>query len=158
MKTAHFALTALLGLTLLGGSAVAQVVGPPTPPAEPEHPFSASLLVLNSSVSIGPVAGQDLAVTTLVVTNFDSSVQQFFIFAPIFSSGSAKCGDTPSSTTSPHMQVYLAPSQTLVIPFPTPLVFNRRKLNCIAAVVPTILHGGSVEMDVIGYTQASKAK
>jgi hypothetical protein len=44
----------------------------------------------------------------------------------------------------------------MVIPYPTPLVFNHRKVNCVAAEVTTVLHGGSVEVDVTGFTQAAK--
>lgn len=53
--------------------------------------------------------------------------------------------------SSPKLQVYVQPLSTLHLTFPSPLVFNPvNGLTCIAAEVTTLLHGGSVEIDING--------
>jgi hypothetical protein len=126
-------------------------IGNPTPPALPLYPFYASLSLVNVPQSAGPVGTSKLAISSIVLTNFDSAAQQVFIFAPVFNTGA--CGSTILGGTTPQMQVYVQPSQTLVIPYPTPLVFQGQQHNCIAAEVTTVLHGGSVEIDVVGFRQ-----
>lgn len=121
----------------------------PTPPAAPLHPFFINLFVLNSPVS-GGTAGRRLNITSIVLTNFDASPQQVYIFAPVFASSSS-CTAQVTGGATPNLQVYVQPQQTLVIPFPTPLVIAGLRPNCIAAEVTTQLHGGSVQMDVTGY-------
>lgn len=118
----------------------------------PSKPIYESMTVLNSPVSSGPDIGT-LGVTNITVVNFDSSPQQVFIFTPIIASGgSAGCGGAITGGSFPRMQVYVQPQQTLVIPYPTPLVFSGvNGHTCIAAEVTTLLHGGSVEVDVNGF-------
>ena len=124
---------------------------PPAPPALPVKPFFASLQVQNTPVSAGPATAK-LGITNLTITNFDTSAQQVFIFVPLFASGGI-CGSPVTGGTSPRLQIYVQPSQTLVIPYPTALVVSGQHPNCIAAEVTTILHGGSVEVDVTGFAQ-----
>ena len=128
-----------------------QPYGDPTPPASPLNPFFATMSVLNSSTSVGTSNGQ-LNVTSIIITNFDSTAQQVILFQPLFASG-GKCGDPVIGGTSPSLQVYVQPSQTLVMPFPTPIVFKGQKTNCFAAQVTTLLHGGSAQVNVTGYYQ-----
>jgi hypothetical protein len=135
--------------TAVAGTAT---IGNPTPPALPVYPFSASLTLANSPQAVGPAGTAQLAISSIVLTNFDTTAQQVFIFAPLLNTGGA-CGSTVVGGTTPRMQVYVQPTQTLVIPYPTPLVFQGQQHNCIAAEVTTVLHGGSVEMDVVGFRQ-----
>jgi len=75
-----------------------------------------------------------------------------FIFIPIYSgAGCGAGGSTIIGGTTPQMTVYVQPYSTLHLPYPTPLVINPYAGNtCIAAEVTTLLHGGSVTMDVNG--------
>ena len=118
----------------------------------PSHAWSGHMQVLNATKSVGPGTGI-LGVTSFTLTNFDSQPQQVFIFVPIFSGGG--CGSGGSNIvggTDPQMTVYVQPQQTLHLAYPTPLVFNPNQNNvtCVAAEVTTLLHGGSVEIDVNG--------
>ena len=116
----------------------------------PARTWAGSMQVLNDPKSIGPGAsGGILGISSITLTNFDTSPQQVFIFVPIFSSGS--CGTPIIGGTTPQMQVYVQPQSTLHLTYPTPLVINPYQGNtCIAAEVTTLLHGGSVEIDVNG--------
>ena len=117
----------------------------------PAHTFSGHMQVLNATKSVGPGTGV-LGITSLTLTNFDAQPQQVFIFVPIFSGGG--CGSGGSNIvggTDPQMTVYVQPQQTLHLAYPTPLVINPfQNITCIAAEVTTLLHGGSVEIDVNG--------
>ncbi|HUL34905.1 MAG TPA: hypothetical protein VL128_13555 [Candidatus Eisenbacteria bacterium] len=124
----------------------------PTQMVGPSNPYFGSVILLNTPASVGPDSGR-LGVTNITLTNFASSRQQVFLFQPLFSSGG--CGDgTISGSTGPKFEVYLQPSQTLAIPYPTPLVFpGADGHTCVAAEVTTNLNGGSVEMDVTGFVE-----
>jgi hypothetical protein len=120
--------------------------------AIPSNPFYDSMSVTNTSRSVGPDSGT-LGVTNLTLTNFDSTSQQLFIFAPVFSTGG--CGGAGADIIGgggPQMQVYLQPQQTLTISYPSPLTFRGVSGHtCVAAEVTTTLHGGAVEVDVNGF-------
>jgi hypothetical protein len=117
----------------------------------PSKTFSGRMSVLNTTNSMGPGTGI-FGVTSLTLTNFDTSPQQVFIFVPIFSGGG--CGSGGSNIvggTGPQMTVYVQPQSTLHLSYPTPLVINPfAGITCLAAEVTTLLHGGSVEIDVNG--------
>ena len=117
----------------------------------PAHTYTGHTTVLNSTTSVGPGTGI-LGITSLTLTNFDTQPQQVFIFVPIYSG--AGCGAGGSSIiggTTPQMTVYVQPQQTLHLTYPTPLVIDPYAGNtCIAAEVTTLLHGGSVTIDVNG--------
>jgi len=117
----------------------------------PAHTYTGHMTVLNSTNSVGPGSGI-LGITSLTLTNFDTQPQQVFIFVPIYSG--AGCGAGGSSIiggTTPQMTFYVQPQQTLHLAYPTPLVINPYAGNtCIAAEVTTLLHGGSVTIDVNG--------
>jgi hypothetical protein len=118
----------------------------------PSRPYYGSMSASNSAVSLGPDIGT-LGVSNLTLTNFDSTRQQVFIFAPIFASGG--CGGSGSNIIGgggPQMNVYVQPGETLSFAYPAPLVFRQvGGHTCVAAEVTTILHGGSVEVDVTGF-------
>ena len=117
----------------------------------PTHTYTGRMQVLNSTKSMGPGTGV-FGVTSLTLTNFDTQVQQVFIFVPIFSGGG--CGSGGSNIVGgaePQMTVYVQPQSTLHLNYPTPMVINPfNNITCIAAEVTTLLHGGSVEIDVNG--------
>ena len=117
----------------------------------PSRTFSGRMQVLNTTKSMGPGTGV-LGVTSITLTNFDTQPQQVFIFVPIFSGGG--CGTGGANIvggTEPQMTVYVRPQETLHLAYPTPLVINPfAGITCIAAEVTTLLHGGSVEVDVNG--------
>ncbi|MBC7662653.1 MAG: hypothetical protein H7276_02485 [Caulobacter sp.] len=117
----------------------------------PAKTYTGRMQVLNSTTSIGPGTGI-LGVTSITLTNFDTSPQQVFIFVPIFSGGG--CGSGGSNIvggSQPQMTVYVQPQSTLHLTYPTPMVINPfASITCIAAEVTTLLHGGSVEIDVNG--------
>ncbi len=119
----------------------------------PAKTWSGRMSVLNTTNSIGPgTNGGILGITSITLTNFDTSPQQVFIFVPIFSGGG--CGSGGSNIvggTTPQMTVYVQGQSTLHLTYPTPLVINPfANITCVAAEVTTLLHGGSVEIDVNG--------
>jgi hypothetical protein len=117
----------------------------------PAKTYTGRMQVLNTTNSVGPGTGI-LGVTSITLTNFDTSPQQVFIFVPIFSGGG--CGSGGSNIvggSQPQMTVYVQPQATLHLTYPTPMVINPfANITCIAAEVTTLLHGGSVEIDVNG--------
>jgi hypothetical protein len=117
----------------------------------PTKTYSGRMSVLNTTNSIGPGTGI-FGITSLTLTNFDLSPQQVFIFVPIFAGGACGSGGAQIiGGTSPQMTVYVPPQSTLHLTYPTPLVVNPfAGITCIAAEVTTLLHGGSVEVDVNG--------
>jgi hypothetical protein len=115
----------------------------------PSKTWYGSTTVLNTTTSIGPGTGI-LGITSITLTNFDSSPQQVFVFTPVYASGGI-CGSTVVGGSDPRLQVYVPGLTTLHLTYPTPLVVSPISGNtCIAAEVTTQLHGGSVEMDVNG--------
>ncbi len=150
--------------TLAAGAGVAALVAGAGPAAAagsikaayveeviPAHTYTGHMTLLNAVNSIGPGTGI-LGITSITLTNFDTSPQQVFIFVPIYSgAGCGAGGSTVIGGTTPQMTFYVQPLQTLHLTYPTPLVFNPYAGNtCVAAEVTTLLHGGSVTMDVNG--------
>jgi hypothetical protein len=117
----------------------------------PAHTYTGHMTLLNATNSIGPGTGV-LGIGSITLTNFDNTAQQVFIFVPVYSG--AGCGSGGSAIiggTTPQMTVYVQPYSTLHLTYPTPYVVNPYAGNtCIAAEVTTLLHGGSVTMDVNG--------
>lgn len=115
----------------------------------PAKTYNGRMAVLNSINSIGPGTGI-LGVTSLTLTNFDTTEQQVYVFAPVFAAGST-CGNAIIGGSSPGMTLYVPPHATLHLAYPTPLVFSPvGGVTCVGAEVTTTLHGGSVEVDVNG--------
>ena len=115
----------------------------------PAHTYNGHMTVVNNISSVGPGKGV-LGIGSLTLTNFDTSPQQVFIFVPVFNSGGG-CGSSVIGGSTPQMTVYVQPQSTLHLPFPTPRVINPYAGNtCLAAEVTTLLHGGSVTIDING--------
>ncbi len=117
----------------------------------PSHTYTGHMSVLNSTNSIGPGTGI-LGISSITLTNFDTSPQQVFLFIPVYSgAGCGAGGSTILGGTTPQMTFYVQPQQTLHLTYPTPLVINPYAGNtCLAAEVTTLLHGGSVAVDING--------
>jgi hypothetical protein len=116
----------------------------------PSRTYSGHMFVVNTASSMGPGTGI-FGVTSLTLTNFDTSPQQVFIFVPIFSAGGCGISGNIIGSTAPQMTVYVPAQSTLHLTYPTPLVVNPYAgITCIAAQVTTLLHGSSVEIDVNG--------
>ena len=148
-------IAATIGLSGLGAPALAagSIKAAYVEEVIPARTFSGRMQVLNTPNSVGPGVGTGiLGISSLTLTNFDANAQQVFIFVPIFSGGG--CGSGGSNIiggTTPQFTVYVQPQQTLHLTYPTPLVINPNAgTTCIAAEVTTLLHGGSVEIDVNG--------
>jgi hypothetical protein len=157
-RTSAAALAGIAGALALAGAAAPAVAAGSIKAAYveqviPARTFFGRMSVLNTTNSVGPGAnGGIFGVTSLTLTNFDTSPQQVFVFVPIFSGGG--CGSGGSNIvggTEPQMTVYVAPQSTLHLTYPTPMVINPyANITCIAAEVTTLLHGGSVQIDVNG--------
>ena len=118
----------------------------------PAKTWSGRMTVVNSAVAMGPGAnGGILGVTSITLTNFDTSPQQVFLFSPVMSGSGCGVGSNVVGGGTPNMIVYVQPQSTLHLTYPTPLVFSPQSGNtCFAGEVTTVLHGGSVEIDVSG--------
>jgi hypothetical protein len=107
----------------------------------PSQPFQATLNTFGGQAgptfSVGPDQGT-LSVTSLILTNLNNVVERVQIFQP---SNADACGLNAriGGAGTIHMDLLLQPSQTLSLPFPTPLVFNSNATHsCIG------MSGGSV--------------
>lgn len=92
----------------------------------PNQPFQATLNTFGGQAgptfSVGPTEGT-LSVTSLILTNLNNVVERVQIFQP---TNADACGINAriGGAGTIHMDLLLQPSQTLSLPFPTPLVFN----------------------------------
>jgi hypothetical protein len=118
----------------------------------PAKPFVADVnLTDNSKKAVGPGAGT-LGVTSLTISNYSSSLETLFIFAPVLSG--ASCSASVTGGGEPALLLELEPKKTLQLTFPTPLIFNKISgVSCLAAEVTTSLNGGSVRFLANGFSQ-----
>lgn len=123
-------------------------IADPTPPAAPPKPFFASLDVNSSMQAVGP-GNSKIVITNITLTNFSSSVQSVYVFAPIFASGAKKCADQVVGGSEPGMNIEVQPNQTISLPFPSGLVFHGFTPNCVAVQG----QGANVDAYLTGYTQ-----
>jgi hypothetical protein len=123
---------------------------PPVSIELPSQPFfnRVTLTTATPSRTLG-VSGQRLAVTTLVITNFDTTPQALNLINPVINGST--CSDPVIGGTQPQLDVLLEPRKTLQIQFPTPLIFSRSNLGCIAFQMASVLSGGSVQVAVVGF-------
>ncbi len=147
------ALAAIAGLATLSTSAQAAggIKAAYVEEVIPAKTFSGHMQVFNSISTVGPGANSGvLGITSITLTNFDTQPQQVFLFVPIFSGGG--CGSASVvGGANPEIQVYVQPQSTMHLTYPTPFVINPVSgITCIGAEVTTILHGGSVEIDING--------
>jgi hypothetical protein len=130
IKKAFFLLGVMAIGSLSAKSAAAQTnVKLKSTPVEvvlPSQPFQAQLNTFGGQAgptfSVGPTQGT-LAVTSLILTNLNNVAERVQIFQP---SNPDACG-LGAEIGGPgtiHMDLLIPPSQSLSLPFPTPLVFN----------------------------------
>jgi len=116
----------------------------------PKMPYTGHISLLTVAKAMGPATGA-LGVTSVTLTNFDSAPQQVFLFQPVYGSGGTSCDGPILGGGAPSMTVYVQPFSTLHLTYPSPLAFGADGHACVAAQVTTVLHGGSVAVDVNGF-------
>jgi len=117
----------------------------------PAQPFFGEVSLANNDAKAVGVVNETLAVTTLTITNFDSNPQQLFVFAGVMSTPGTCSGSVIGGGT-PIARALLDARKTMQLQFPTPMVFTPiGSASCIASEVTTILTGGSVVVDVVGF-------
>ena len=119
--------------------------------ALPSRPFFDEITLVGSEKkAVGTNTGT-LGVTTITISNFDSSIQQLFLFNPSISSGSTCNAGTIAGGSIPVAHLILEPNKTVQLQYPIPLVFTPiGGLSCIAAEVTTT-HSGAVTVGVNGF-------
>jgi len=128
--------------------AYATVVGQ----AFPTTPFSADIQLGDTTTkSAGPATGT-LGVTSITVTNFNTTTQQVFFGAATFATGKT-CGGVPVGGADPAMIIMIPPTQTVHLTYPTPLVFPKLNgISCIG-ISDTGTHSLPIRILINGYTQ-----
>ncbi len=127
----------------------------PTAPAVPGSPFFGIMQLSGfGSQSVGPGTGT-LGVTQIVITNFDTVVNQVNIYSALLSGGTCGGFGNAEAGTNPFLIVKVQPNSTLVIPAPSPLVFGPQTgfdgfaHTCVAAGMP--ITGGNVAVTINGF-------
>jgi len=114
----------------------------PTTTAVPANPFY-GLITLNGTTaqSIGPGTGT-LGVTQIVLSNSGTALAQVNIFAGLLSGGTCGGANNVEAGTNPFLIFEVPAKSTVVVPFPTPLVFapvdgyDNANHTCVAASAP----------------------
>jgi hypothetical protein len=121
----------------------------------PTMPFFGleDLITISGRKAMGTSAGT-LGVTSITISNFNTSTQQLFLFNPLLSDQLTGCdGSKITGGTYPQFLLLLEPNKTLQLQFPTALVFTPiAGLSCLAAEVTTV-NPGTVEVSVNGFVQ-----
>src|ERR1035437_8550916 len=118
----------------------------------PSRPYNVTTTFDSAAFKgFGPDTGT-LGVATMPFANFSPGTEQVSIFLAGVTGGDCSTG-TVVSVNSPAMNFVLQPNATLVIPYPSPLVFNGiGGHTCIyAQVSPNPGAGNRVEMGVTGF-------
>lgn len=148
-KTVHALAATLVQITNTTSNPV------PVAPAVPATPFFGLMQLSGTGAqSAGPGTGT-LAVTQIVITSSDSTVDQVNIYAALLHNGTCGGSGNVEAATNPFLIVKVQPNSTIVIPAPTPLVFyavdgyDSLPHTCVAAAMP--ITGGNVIVTVNGY-------
>jgi hypothetical protein len=127
----------------------------PTTTAVPATPFFGRIQLSGTGTqSVGPGTGT-LGVTQIVLTSSDSTVDQVNIFAGLLTGGTCGGTNNVAAGTDPFLIFKVQPNSTLVVPFPTPLVFTPQdgydnvNHTCVAAAMP--ITGGNVFVTINGF-------
>lgn len=122
----------------------------------PSTPFYGSMSLSGfGSQSVGPGTGT-LGVSQIIITNFDSVVNQVNIYSPLLTGGT--CGGVNNingGNTTPFLVVKVQPNSTLVISPATPIAFTPQdgydnvNHTCVAAGMP--ISGGNVFVGINGF-------
>jgi len=118
----------------------------------PSQPFSATLNTFGGTAgptfSVGPAQGT-LSVSSLILTNLDNVPERIQIFQ---AANPDACGLNAQigGQGSIHMDLLVPPSQSISLPFPTPLVFSSTNgHSCIGMSGGTV--PGIVVVQVTGF-------
>jgi|SRR5271157_2162432 len=152
LATSHKVRAAVSALVTVSNTSANPV---PTVQAIPATPFFGRMQLSGTGAqSVGPGTGT-LGVTQIVITNFDSTVNQVNIYAALLNSGTCGGTNNVSAGTDPFLIFRVQPNSTLVIPAPTPLVFSPQTgydslpHTCVAASMP--ITAGNVFVTVNGF-------
>jgi len=122
----------------------------------PSNPFSSRMQLSGTGAqSVGPGTG-NLAISQIVITNFDSTVNQVDIYSALLSFGTCGGIGNIATATDPFLILDVQPNSTLVISPPTPLVFtpqagyDGQNHTCLGASMPVTR--GNVFVMVNGFT------
>ncbi|HEY1837983.1 MAG: hypothetical protein WBQ17_00035 [Rhizomicrobium sp.] len=120
----------------------------PTPPAAPPKPFFAAFDVSSAAQGAGPGSSK-IVITSITLTNFSSSAQSVYVFAPIYGSDTTSCTAAVAGGTEPGIEIEVQAKATISVPFPSGLVFHGFTPNCVAVQGQTT----GVDAYLVGYTQ-----
>lgn len=160
LNRALYAGAGLLSLALIGALAAPKVVAAARAALVeiviPSTPFFGSMSLSGfSSQSVGPGTGT-LGVTQIVITNFDSVVNQVNIYSALLTGGTCGgIGNINGADTNGFLVVKVQPNSTLVISPASPIVyhsidgFDNVNHTCVAAGMP--VSGGNVFVAINGF-------
>jgi hypothetical protein len=121
----------------------------------PSTPFYGSMSLSGfGAQSVGPGTGT-LGVSQIVITNFDSVVNQVNIYAALLNGGTCGGNGNVQAASSPFLVVKVQPNSTLVISPATPIVFTPQdgydnvNHTCVGAGMP--VSGGNVFVGINGF-------
>jgi hypothetical protein len=99
----------------------------------PNRPFTRSAGNGPGYRSVGPGSSGTLGVTSITFTNSTGTLEQVFVFTPIFQSGSV-CGSTNViGGSNPRFYVVVPAYQTVHLTYPSPMVFSAvNGQSCVA--------------------------
>jgi hypothetical protein len=159
LKKTMYATAGLLSLALIGSlaapKAVAAVRAALVEIVIPSNPFYGFMNLSGfSPQSVGPGTGT-LGVSQIVITNFDSTVNQVNIYSALLTGGT--CGGTGNilGASNVFLVVKVQPNSTLVISPATPIVFTPQdgsdnvNHTCVGAAMP--ISGGNVFVAINGF-------
>ncbi|MEO7940917.1 MAG: hypothetical protein ABIR55_20015 [Burkholderiaceae bacterium] len=108
----------------------------------PSRPFFGSANGSANYATIGPGSTGVLAVSSITLTNFGSTLRTVFIFRPVLADG-ATCGSSEvAGGSSPRFYVIVPPAQTVHLTYPVPIVYSAASgLSCVA-------FGGALNVDI----------
>jgi hypothetical protein len=160
LNRALYAGAGVLSLALIGALAAPKVVAAARAALVeiviPSTPFFGSMSLTGfASQSVGPGTG-NLGVTQIVITNFDSVVNQVNIYSPLLTGGTCGgIGNINGGNTIPFLVLKVQPNSTLVVSPGTPIVFTPQdgfdnvNHTCVAAGMP--ISGGNVYVMINGF-------
>ena len=112
----------------------------------PSHPYSAQLSIPpgNTDAVAGPGGTATLGVTSITITNYNSTMEAVSVDSPQMSPPNS-CSGTVTSGGRPYITMFLPAQTTMHFNYPTPLVFG----PCVDVIVPGA-HSFAVEFDING--------
>lgn len=149
----EFSIAAVVAAAMVCGAANADV------PELPAKPLFGSVGVVGPGTALQVLASpSDIGVTNLTLVNYDRVPHRLRVFAGSWTQTAAAsaAGAGPSCASGggggPDLEFIVAADATLVIPYPTPLVFRAAGgATCIFAQVTTVTQTGNVRVMATGF-------